>query len=156
MTWSAIVDHPLDVGALVARVQTPGTGALSVFIGAVRDVNDGRPVTGIEYVAYRAMAERELAAILAEGERSNPGLRLAAEHRVGALAVGDASVVIVASDAHRARVHAATSRVIEEIKRRVPIWKCEHYADGTREWAHAGSGGLAAAAPAGPVGEAGP
>lgn len=145
MTWAAVVDRPLDLAALVARVQSPATGAVSVFIGAVRDSNEGRAVTGIEYTAYRPMAERELRAIVQEAEARYSGVRIAAEHRIGTLGVGEASVVIVASDAHRSRVHAATSLVIEQLKRRVPIWKREHYADGTREWVHAGSSAPAAA-----------
>jgi molybdopterin synthase catalytic subunit len=139
MTWTAIVDHPLDVSALIERVQSDGTGAISVFVGTVRNEHAGRAVTGIDYSAYRPMAEKELATIVLETEEKFAGLRVAVEHRLGTLAVRDASVVIVATDARRANVHAATMRVIEEMKKRVPIWKCEHYVDGTREWVHAGT-----------------
>jgi molybdopterin synthase catalytic subunit len=139
MTWTAIVDRPLDVGALVARVQGDHTGAMSVFIGTVRAEHNGREVTGIDYSAYRPMAEKELAAIVAESESAHEGTRIAVEHRLGTLDVRDASVIIVAAHARRANVHAATTYVIEQMKKRVPIWKCEHYADGTREWVHAGT-----------------
>jgi molybdopterin synthase catalytic subunit len=139
MTWTAIVDHPLSVEALIARVQGDHTGALSVFIGAVRAEHNGREVTGIDYSAYRTMAERELTAIVSEAERSWEGTRVAVEHRLGTLRVREASVIIVAAHARRAHVHSATTYVIEQMKKRVPIWKREHYADGTREWVHAGT-----------------
>lgn len=134
-----IVSRALDPAALVAEVSHAGAGAVASFIGTVRDVNDGRPVEGIDYSAYEGMATRELAAI-AEGAAARfPRLRLAVEHRVGTLAVGEASVVIAASHPHRADAFAAVQFVLEELKRRVPIWKREHYTDGTREWVHAGS-----------------
>jgi molybdopterin synthase catalytic subunit len=139
MTWTAIVHHPLDVAALVGRVQGDQTGAVSVFIGAVRAEHNGREVTGIDYSAYVPMAEKELRAIVAEAESAHMGMRVAVEHRLGTLGVRDASVVIVAAHARRAHVHAATTYVIEQMKKRVPIWKREHYADGTREWVHAGT-----------------
>jgi molybdopterin synthase catalytic subunit len=139
MSWTAIVDHPLNVESLVGRVQGDLTGALSVFIGTVRAEHLGRAVTGIDYSAYRPMAEKELAAIVSEAERAHEGMSIAVEHRLGTLGIRDASVVIVAAHARRANVHAATTYVIEQMKQRVPIWKCEHYTDGTREWVHAGS-----------------
>jgi len=136
---SAIVDHPLDPAGLVAEVSAPSHGAVVLFVGTVRDVNDGRAVRGIEYTAYREMAERELAAIVAETGASFPDIRLVVEHRLGTLGLGEASIVIAVAHAHRAAAYDASRHVIEETKRRVPIWKREHYADGTREWVHAGN-----------------
>jgi len=137
MTRVGVVERALDAQALAAEVAHAGAGATSVFIGAVRDSNAGRPVSGIEYTAYTAMAERELESIVAEAESREPGARVVVEHRVGRLEIGDASVVIAVSHAHRAQAIAACSFVIEELKRRVPVWKREHYLDGTREWVHA-------------------
>ncbi len=134
MTRTAIVTHSIDVAAIIAEVASDGAGATSLFLGTVRDVNDGRAVTGMEYTAYDAMAERELARIAAEAVERGGGVALAIEHRVGVLALGDASVAIAASHPHRRDALDATRFVIEEIKKRVPIWKREHYADGTREW----------------------
>lgn len=111
-----------------------------MFIGTVRDSNAGRPVSGIEYTAYVGMAERELAAIVEEAESREPGARVVVEHRIGTLEIGDASVVIAASHPHRAQAISTCSFVIEELKRRVPVWKREHYLDGTREWVHASVG----------------
>jgi molybdopterin synthase catalytic subunit len=144
MMRAAITRDPIDVPALLAEVTSEGCGALSLFVGTVRDSNDGRAVTGIEYTAYEPMAVREMHAILDEAARAHEVERLALVHRLGALALGEASVAIVAAHAHRAPALDATRFVIEELKRRVPIWKREHYIDGTREWvdpagAHAAS-----------------
>lgn len=136
---SAIVDHPIDPTALMAEVAGPSCGAVVLFVGSVREVNDGRAVTGIEYSAYREMAERELAAIMVETDTRFAGVRIAVEHRLGSLGLGEASIVIAAAHAHRALAYDASRHVIEETKRRVPIWKREHYADGAREWVHAGN-----------------
>jgi molybdopterin synthase catalytic subunit len=141
MSHVAIVEHGIDVAALQARVAGPDAGAVSLFVGTVRDVNAGRAVSGIEYSAYRSMALRELGAIATEVEREFNGARVAVEHRIGELAVGEASVVVAVSHAHRGMAIDGCRQVIEELKRRVPIWKCEHYVDGTREWVHAGTGG---------------
>ncbi len=130
----AIVGSVIDVTALTARVEHPGVGALSLFLGTVRDHHDGRAVTGIDYEAYHPMAERELATIADETCRAFPGLRLAVEHRVGLLVVGDVSVAIAAAHARRAPAMEAAQQVIETLKQRVPIWKREHYVDGERRW----------------------
>lgn len=130
----ALVDQPIDLPALLARVGDPGVGAISVFLGTVRDVNDGRAVTGIDYEAYRDMAVAELAAIVEEAGAAFPGVRLAVQHRVGHLGLGEVSVAIAAAHARRAPALEAARVVIEALKRRVPIWKREHYADGERRW----------------------
>ena len=131
---SALVRRPIDAAALLAEGRRPGNGAAVLFVGTVRDVNDGRPVTGMEYTAYEAMAERELTAVTREAAARFGADDLVVEHRLGQLAVGDVSVAIVAAHPHRARAFEAARYVIEELKRRVPVWKLEHYVDGTREW----------------------
>jgi molybdopterin synthase catalytic subunit len=131
---SALTDRVLDPAALLAEVSASRNGAAIVFVGAVREVNDGRDVTGIDYKAYSAMAERELAAITAEAVERFGTSDIVVEHRLGTLAVGEASVVIAVAHPHRAQAFDAARYVIEELKRRVPVWKREHYADGTREW----------------------
>ena len=134
MTRAAIVDRPIDAAALLGEVASVASGATSLFLGTVRDVNDGRAVTGMEYTAYGAMAARELMKIVTEATARFGGAAVVVEHRVGELALGDVSVAIAASHAHRGHALDATRFVIEELKRRVPVWKREHYADGTREW----------------------
>ena len=134
MSRSAIVERPIDAAALIAEVSSPQCGAVSVFLGTVRDRNDGRAVDGIDYTAYTAMAEAELARILVEVEELFAVTSVVVEHRVGSLDLGDVSVGIVAAHAHRDAALKSVRYVIEEIKKRVPVWKLEHYTDGTREW----------------------
>ncbi|HEY4217585.1 MAG TPA: molybdenum cofactor biosynthesis protein MoaE [Gemmatimonadaceae bacterium] len=131
---SAIVDRALDAASLVNEVARQSNGATVLFVGTVRDVNEGRPVQGMEYKAYRAMAERELADIVREAAIQFGTDDIVVEHRVGTLALGEASVVIAVAHPHRGRAYDASRYVIEQLKQRVPIWKLEHYADGTREW----------------------
>jgi len=131
---SAIVDRVIDPAALTAEVARDGNGAFVLFLGTVRNTNDGRSVMGIEYSAYRSMAERELAAIVAEASRDFGRPDVVVEHRVGTLEIGEVSVAIAVAHPHRGAAYDASRYVIEQIKRRVPIWKREHYADGTREW----------------------
>jgi molybdopterin synthase catalytic subunit len=103
-------------------------------VGTVREVNEGRAVTGIDYTAYGAMAASELDAIVREAASRFGTDHVVVEHRIGTLSLGDASVAIAAAHPRRAAAYDASRYVIEEIKKRVPIWKREHYADGTREW----------------------
>jgi molybdopterin synthase catalytic subunit len=115
---------------VAARVEHAGAGAVTTFVGTVRDVNEGQVVTLLEYEAYGVMAERELAAILTEIAAELPGVRVDAEHRVGALQVGDAAVVCAASAPHRDEAFRACRLLIDRIKSRLPIWKREHGPDG--------------------------
>ena len=131
---SAVVSRPIDPTRLLAEVADPANGASILFIGTVRDVNEGRPVTGIDYSAYSSMAERELAAILRETAERFETEHLAIEHRVGTLDIGEVSVAIAVAHPRRGAAYDASRFIIEELKRRVPIWKREHYADGTRAW----------------------
>lgn len=143
MRETALVHEPIDVARLLALVATPGAGATTCFLGTVRNVNDARSVIGIEYSAYEEMAQRELRAIVDEAATRFDAVEpaIVVEHRLGELSLGDISVAIVVSHAHRGPALDACRYVIEEIKKRVPIWKCEHYADGSRAWVdprHAG------------------
>lgn len=131
---TAIVDDVIDVESLLAEVERDSNGATVLFIGTVRDENNGRPVTGIEYASYGPMATRELASICTEASERFATLDIVVEHRVGHLFVGEASVVIAVAHARRGSAYEASRYVIEQIKRRLPIWKREEYTDGTREW----------------------
>ena len=131
---AALVDRPLHPADLLAEVSAPVNGAAILFVGMVREVNEGRSVTGIDYSAYAAMAQRELDAIVREAEARYTTPHIVVEHRLGTLEVGDASVVIAVAHPRRGAAFDAARFVIEELKRRVPIWKREHYVDGTREW----------------------
>jgi molybdopterin synthase catalytic subunit len=130
----AIVTEPIDTSAVLRDVESPAHGASILFVGTVRETNDGRQVSGMEYTAYTAMAEREMRSILDEAANKFPGSFTVIVHRVGELAIGDASVAIATSHPHRSEAYAANRYAIEQLKTRVPIWKREHYIDGTREW----------------------
>ena len=129
-----LVREPIDATALLARVARPSNGAVLLFLGVVRDVNDGRAVSGIEYSAYESMAARELADIAREAAQRFGVTDIAVEHRLGELALQEASVGIAVAHPHRAEAYEASRWILEEVKRRVPIWKREHYVDGMREW----------------------
>jgi len=143
---TALVDCPLDPTALLAEVADTASGATTLFVGTVRKTNQGREVVGIDYSAYTPMAERELAAIAEEAAERFGTMRIAAEHRLGTLSLGEASIAIAVSHSRRAGAMGAQRFLIEEIKRRVPIWKREHYADGERAWVD-NAGGAAPTTP---------
>jgi molybdopterin synthase catalytic subunit len=134
MRRASIDTSEIDPALLINEVSSPQSGAISIFVGTVREVNEGRSVSGIEYSAYKSMASAELERILDEAEARFGVSALVVEHRIGLLGLGDVSVAIAAAHPHRAPALDCTRFVIEEIKKRVPIWKKEHYADGTREW----------------------
>jgi molybdopterin synthase catalytic subunit len=134
MRRAAIVSGEINPARMLAEIQSKEFGAVSMFVGTVRDECQGRSVAAIDYSAYTAMAESELERILAEAQALFGVTAIAVQHRIGALALGDVSVAIVAAHAHRAPALDCTRFVIEEIKKRLPIWKLEHYADGEDEW----------------------
>lgn len=125
-----IWDRRLSVDAAIEAVSHPGAGAVVVFLGTVRDVNDGHAVTRLDYEAYGTMAVAEMRRIADEIAAEVPGLRLAALHRVGSLSVGDIAVVCAASAPHRGEAFRGGRRLIDAIKARVPVWKREWGPDG--------------------------
>ncbi len=131
---ASLVTAPIDAVALLDEVASPGNGAAVLFLGTVREVNEGRSVEALDYAAYEAMAQAELERIAAEASGKFAVHDLAIEHRIGLLHLGEVSVAIAAAHPHRAQAFDACRWVIEAIKVRVPIWKREHYADGERSW----------------------
>ena len=128
-----LTDRPIDLASLVAAVSAADRGGVVTFVGLVRNHQDGRAVDRLEYSAYPAMAEAECATIVAEAEARWPA-RLAVQHRVGLLLVGETAVAVAAGAAHRAEAFEACRYAIEQLKRRVPIWKKEFYQDGAMQW----------------------
>jgi molybdopterin synthase catalytic subunit len=126
-------DQPLDAARIAAEVGEGGHGAQVVFVGTVRDHHAGRAVRGIVYSAYARLAEAQLARIEAELARAH-GVRIRIAHRLGELAVGEASIVIAVSAPHRDAAYEANRAALERVKREVPIWKRELYADGAEAW----------------------
>lgn len=129
----AMRDEPLSVAEVLAAVSDPGAGGTCVFVGTVRDVDGGRGVHELEYTAHPSVDEvlRDVADDVAG---TFPVRALAAVHRVGDLAVGDIAVVVAVSAPHRAEAFDACRRMIDELKKRVPIWKHQLFDDGTEEW----------------------
>jgi molybdopterin synthase catalytic subunit len=127
----AVTSDPLRLEALIGLVSGGnGLGAIATFVGLVRDHNQGRRVMHLEYEAYEPLAVKALEQIRREAGTEWPGVRLAVHHRVGRLAIGDASIIIAAASAHRADAFAACRYVIERVKQIVPIWKHEFFEGG--------------------------
>jgi molybdopterin synthase catalytic subunit len=131
---ATITRDPIDIPALIAAVSAPANGAVALFLGTVREQNDERPVRGMRYDAYEAMAVDVLNEIVAEALAVMGEGSIVAVHRIGELAIGDVSVAIAAASPHRAPAFEAARFVIEEIKVRLPVWKQEHYIDGSDRW----------------------
>ena len=128
-----LTDSPIDRQALIAEVMRPSDGACVVFEGAVRDHHEGRSVESIFYDAYRPMAEKEMARIVDDLAVRMPEVRVSVRHRLGQLAVGDVSIIIVCASPHRGDAFDACRLLIDRIKETVPIWKRERGAGGD-EW----------------------
>jgi molybdopterin synthase catalytic subunit len=133
-----LVEGPIDAAAVEAEVRTPAAGAVVVFTGTAREETGGKRVLRLFYEAYHAMAEKRLAAIAEEARARHGALRVVLRHRVGNCPVGEASVVIAASAAHREEAFAACRAAIEGIKAGAPLWKKEFYEDGSA-WVGQGS-----------------
>lgn len=129
-----LTHEPIDAAALRAELDNAACGGVVIFEGVVRDHNDGRGVLRLEYEAYAALALKEGAAILKEAVEAAGVASAVCVHRLGPLAIGDAAVWVGVASAHRGEAFDACRRIIDEVKRRVPIWKREFYADGTEEW----------------------
>jgi molybdopterin synthase catalytic subunit len=136
--WVGLTSEPLPIDSVNAWATTPSTGAVVCFLGVVRDHAEGRDgVTGLSYEAYEDVANRRLGEVAAETRRRWPDVeRLALLHRVGDLGLSEASVVVVASSPHRAEAFEAARFAIDTLKETVPIWKREHWSEGS-DWSAA-------------------
>ncbi|TAM94019.1 MAG: molybdenum cofactor biosynthesis protein MoaE [Rhodanobacteraceae bacterium] len=131
-----ISDVPIDTVRLRRELEAAGIGAVVCFEGRVRDHNAGRAVQGLSYQAYVGLAEAEGRRILDETCNRFAIERVACVHRVGDLALGEIAVWAGVSAGHRAAAFEACRYVIDEVKKRVPVWKREHYVEGDSEWLH--------------------
>jgi molybdopterin synthase catalytic subunit len=127
--------EPIDATRLLAAVASPSAGGVVLFLGTVRDHTEAKPVSAIEYQAHDSMARAELERVVAEALARWPGARVAAQHRTGLVKLGEASVGVAASAAHRAEAFTAARYVIDTLKERVPIWKKELSPEGDT-WVH--------------------
>ncbi|HEY3203342.1 MAG TPA: molybdenum cofactor biosynthesis protein MoaE [Thermoanaerobaculia bacterium] len=130
---SYLTSSPIDVASLLLEARD-SDGALCLFLGVVRNENEGRPTTGIQYEAYGSMAETEMERIARLLATEFPDVELRMQHRVGRLSVGEASVAVVALSPHRSEAFAACRAAIDRIKTTVPIWKKEFHPDGSSHW----------------------
>lgn len=130
-----LLDSPIDMHVLYERVRSDAFGAVVVFVGVVRArSDDDRAVTGLRYEAYRTLAVGEMERIAAEVLARFSPCEIALQHRTGDLQIGEPSVAVAVGTAHRAQAFAACHYAIDELKRRVPIWKKEHYVGGAAQW----------------------
>jgi molybdopterin synthase catalytic subunit len=131
-------NEPLPAAGDLLPAGDHACGGVVVFEGRVRDHHEGRAVVALEYEAYEELARREGARIVAEARVRFAPARVAAAHRFGRLELGEAAVVVVAASPHRQEAFAACRWVIDRIKESLPVWKREHYADGTAAWVACG------------------
>jgi molybdopterin synthase catalytic subunit len=136
-----LTKQPIDTELVLREVRSPHAGAVVLFLGTAREFTASRQTVSLYYECYDEMALRLLTAVKEQVERGWPILRCAIVHRVGHVPVGEASVAIAVSSAHREQAFAAGQWVIDTIKTEVPIWKKENWADGTSQWVHPGDPG---------------
>lgn len=134
MRTAEVTERAIDPGRVLATVASERDGAVLLFLGTVRGENEGRAVRGMRYDAYPEMAERVLLEIVEEAGARFGIERLHAVHRTGELALGEVSVAIAVASPHRGAAYDASRHVIEEVKRRLPVWKHEHYVEGESRW----------------------
>src|SRR6185312_9880501 len=133
-----LTESPIDHAALTERVRSNLAGAVCTFLGTVRELTDGRHTAALDYEAYPEMALAKMAELEAEARRRWPVIELAIVHRVGHLDLGEVSVAVAVSCAHRHQAFDACRWLIDTLKEVVPIWKKETWADGSEEWVHPG------------------
>ena len=132
----AITESSIDIEALLAEISTPDAGAVVLFLGTTRRTTDGRQTESLDYECYEEMAARKLTSLESEARQRWPLLNCGIIHRIGHLEIGQASVAVAVSTAHRQAAFEAGKWLIDTLKEVVPIWKKENWADGSSEWVH--------------------
>ena len=133
-----IVTAPIDTAAVLAHVASPEAGAVVLFLGTTRQFTGGRETASLDYECYADMAQAKLGELEAEARRRWAVVECALVHRIGHLAIGEASVAVAVSTAHRQAAFEAGQWLIDTLKQVVPIWKQENWSDGTAQWVHPG------------------
>lgn len=133
-----ITNQPLDLAEAYQRLRSIDAGACVVFTGTTRRLTQGLETVDLTYECYPELAEKVLAELVAEARQRWELLECLVWHRVGVVPLGEASVLVGASSAHRDAAFEAARWLIDTLKERAPIWKQEHWADGSREWIHPG------------------
>lgn len=141
-----LTNAPIDAAALLAEVSSPRAGAAVLFLGTTRQWTHGRQTKWLEYECYAEMAGQKLAELEAEARRRWELVGCAIVHRLGRVELAEASVAVAVSSPHRRAAFEAGQWLIDTLKQVVPIWKQEHWADGSTEWVHPGVDSAAGAA----------
>lgn len=126
--------EPIEIDAIRRNATHPKAGAVVLFCGDIRNHNQGRSVQAVEFDAYEDMARHQIERVIASARENWPLLKVNVQHRLGLLKVGECSVAIAVSAAHRAEAYEASRFIIDSIKHSAPIWKREHYEDGSTRW----------------------
>ena len=134
----SLIEKAIDTDAILASVASPRAGAVLLFVGTTREVTEGRVTESLDYSGYREMALEEMQRLANRAAERWPLSRVRMEHRLGHVAIGEASVAIALSAPHRKEAFEAGEWLIDQLKESVPIWKRENWADGTCEWVHPG------------------
>ena len=130
----SVIRDAISIQKLLEEVTDNGHGALDFFIGTVRNVHEGKDVKGITYDGHEVLINKALDDICRESEKKWPDTHYAVCHYLGDLSVGGISIAIAVSSSHRAESFEACRYIIEEVKKRLPVWKQEHYTDGKSDW----------------------
>jgi molybdopterin synthase catalytic subunit len=131
-----LTHEPIEPQELLRRVGSSQAGAVLLFLGTTREVTGGRRTQWLDYECYAEMAHRQLQRLADEARRRWPLVDLAIVHRLGRVDLGQASLAVAVSTPHREAAFAAGQWLIDRLKEEVPIWKQEHWSDGTSEWIH--------------------
>jgi molybdopterin synthase catalytic subunit len=134
-----LTHDPIDTALVLEQVRSNDAGAVVLFLGTARQWTEGQQTESLDYECYADMAQKQLSALEAEALRKWPIIGCAVVHRLGRLAIGEVSVAIAVSSPHRRDAFEAGQWLIDTIKRVVPIWKRENWADGTHQWVHPGT-----------------
>lgn len=133
-----LTETPIDPACVLQRVASHNAGAVVLFLGTTREFTGGRRTVWLDYECYREMASQELDQLEQEARRRWPLIGCALVHRLGRVELGQTSVAIAVSSAHRDSAFEAGKWLIDTLKQRVPIWKKENWFDGTSQWVHPG------------------
>jgi molybdopterin synthase catalytic subunit len=142
-----LTHDPIDSALVLAAVQSPDAGAVVLFLGTTREFTNGRQTVALHYEGYAEMAENKLRELASQVRQRWPVIKASLVHRLGRVPLGEASVAIAVSSAHRRDAFEAGQWLIDTLKQQVPIWKQEHWADGATAWVHPGAAGLADGTP---------
>ncbi len=143
----SLTRDPIDYRELTEHVRSTHAGAVVTFLGTVREFTAGRQTVALDYEAYAPMARSELEKVAREATARWPLLAVAVEHRLGRLELGEISIAVAVSSPHRRDAFEAAQYIMDETKRRVPIWKRENWSDGRTEWVHPPDGMPGTSAP---------